>query len=445
MWKCLVFATLAVLAVLTAGIARGQMSSSSVDISSSVSRSKHPAIAVGPAGDIHVVWEGWMSGSWEVVYSGKEPGGDWTPPVDVSNTSGASNRPAIAVGEDGTLHVVWHDEASGAWDILYASRAPGGSWSATTNISNNDGWSFQPQIVVGEGGSLHVVWRDNTTGNWQILYASKPVDGPWSLPTPVWSSSGVSSFAALAVGEDGYLHLAWEVRTSDNSEILYATKPPGGSWSSPENVSGSVRNSRRPGLAVAGDGSPQVVWQGEAGGSLHLYHAARGPDGSWSSAADISEDVLSATRSAVVAARDGSLYAAWVGNGSGAGDILFAGRPPGGSWTPAVNISSSDGVSADPALALAPDGAAHVVWDDNTPGSNHIFYASPSTALAASPSTALAATPPPATATPLPQSEAEGSGGGLNRPLLILALAAAGGVVLAGGLLVVARRRWGSR
>jgi hypothetical protein len=437
MWKCLVFAALAFLTALTASIARGQVPSSPVDISSSVSESKYPAIAIGPGGAIHVVWEGWTSSSWEILYSGKDPGGVWTSPVNVSSTSGASDRPSIAVGEDGTLHVVWHDEASGAWDILYSSRAPGGSWSAATNISNNEEWSFHPEIVVGEGGTLHVVWRDNTSGKWQILYASKPVDGPWSPPTPVWSDGGGSSFAALAVGGDGYLHLAWAERTPDNSEILYATRPPGGSWTSPENVSGSVRNSRRPGLAVAEDGSPQMVWHGEDGGNLRLYHAARGQDGSWSSPADVSGDVFASTRSAVAVANGGTLYATWVGNGSGAGDILFASKPPDGSWTTAVNISSSDGVAGEPALAVGEDGAPHVVWHDNTPGSNHIFYASPSTAIAA--------TPPPATAGPLPQSEAGGSGGGLSRPLLILVLASAGGVVLAGGLVVAARRRWGSR
>jgi hypothetical protein len=437
MRKCLVLVTLAFLAMLTASIARGQVPSSPVDISSSVSESKHPAIAMGPGGDIHVVWEGWTSASWEILYSSKPVGGVWTSPVNISNTGGASNRPAIAVGEDGSLHVVWHDEASGAWDILYASRAPGGSWSAATNISNNAGWSFQPEIVVGGDGSLHVVWHDHTSGNRQILYASKPVDGPWSPPTQVWSNGGTSSFPALAVGEDGYLHLVWEERTPDNWEILYATRPPGGSWASPENVSGSVRKSRRPGLAVAGDGSPHVVWQGEAEGNLRLYYAARGQAGSWSSAADISEDVLTSTRSAIVVAKDGSLYAAWVGNGSGAGDILFAGKPPGGFWTPAVNISSSDGASGEPALAVGEDGSPHVVWHDNTPGSNHVFYASPSTALAA--------TPPPAPAQTLPQSEVGGSGGGLSRALLTLALAGAGGAVLAGGLLVVARRRLGSR
>jgi len=437
MRKCLVLATLAFLAALTVGIARGQVPSSPVDISSSVSESKHPAIAMGPDGDIHVVWEGWTSVSWEILYSGKRPGGVWSSPVNVSNTSGASNRPAIAVGEDGTLHVVWHDEAGGDWDILYSSRAPGGSWSPATNISNNAGWSFHPEIVVGGDGTLHVVWHDNTSKNWQILYVSKPVDGPWSLPTPVWSSGGRSWFAALAVGGEGYLHLVWEERTPDNWEVLYTSRPPGGSWASPENVSGTAGMSRRPALAVAGDGFPHVVWQDEAGGNLRLRYAARGQDGSWSSPVVVSDDVLASTRSAVVAATDGSLYATWVGNGSGGGDILFAAKPAGGSWTPAVNISSSDGASGEPALAVGDDGSPHVVWHDNTPGSDHVFYASPSTVLAA--------TPPPATAETPPKSEVGGSGGGLSWALLTLALAGAGGAVLAGGLLVVARRRRGSR
>jgi hypothetical protein len=384
-----------------------------------------------------VVWEGFTSANWEVLHTEMLPGGAWTPPVNISNTVGPSNRPGIAVGEDGVLHVVWHDEAGGDWDILYSTRAPDGAWSPPVNISNNAAWSFHPEIVAGGDGSLHVVWHENTSGSWQIFYAGKPVDGPWSRPAPVWSDGGRSQFAALAVGGEGYLHLVWEERTPGSCEILYATRPTGGFWAAPEAVFRSAGTCRLPALAVAGDGSPHVVWQGEAAGSLRLYYATRSRAGSWSSAAVVSEDVLSSTRSAVAVASDGSLHTAWVADGSGGGEILYAGKAPGGSWTPGVNISSNDGASAEPALGVGEDGSPHVVWHDKTPGSDHVFYASPSAVLAATPSPAAAETPP--------TSGTGGSGDGGSRGLLTLALAGAGAVALAGGLLVVARRRRGGR
>lgn len=437
MRKSLVLVTLTFVGVLSASIARGEVWSSPVDISSSVSPSKHPSIAKGPGGDIHVVWEGFASANWEILYSGKPTGGVWASPVNISNTGGASNRPAIAVGEEGSVHVAWHDEAAGDWDILYSSRSPDGSWLPAANVSNNVGWSFHPEIAVARDGSLHVVWHENTSGSWQILYATKPVDGPWSLPTPVWSSSEGSWFASLAVGREGFLHVAWEERAPGNWEILYSARPPGGSWLPPENVSRTDGNSRLSALTMARDGSAHVVWQDETGGSLRLHYATRGQAGSWSSAADISANILRSSRPAIAVAKDGTLYAAWVGDGSGSGEIFYAGKPPDGSWTPAVNISSNDGDSAEPALAVGEDGSRHVVWHDNTPRSNHIFYASLSTVPAA--------TPPPATARTLPKSGAGGSGDGVSRGLLTLALAGAGAVVLAGGLLVVARRRRGSQ
>lgn len=431
--KSLVLVTLVLLGVLGANTARSQTWSTPVDISSGITESKHPAIAIGPGGDVHVVWEAFTSPNWEILYSRKPVGGVWTSPVNVSNTSGASNRPAIAVGEDGSLHVVWHDAAAGDWDILCSTKSADGSWSPASNISNNAGWSFHPEIVVGGDGSLHVVWHDNTSGKWQILYASKPVDGSWSPPTPVWTEGGRSWFAALAIGGGGNLHLVWEERTPGNWEILYSAKPPGGSWLWPENVSRTNGESRLPALVVASDGSPRVVWQDETSGSPHLASAARVQAGSWSSAEDISEDIVRSSRPAIAAVRDGTLHVAWAGDRFGSTDILFATSPPGGSWSSAANVSHSVGVSDGLALGVGADGSTHTVWHDNTPGSNHIFYAGPSSATAAA--------PPFVTAPTLPEAGTGGSGGGVGQSTVMLAVGGAGSVILTATLVLLVRRR----
>ena len=79
-----------------------------------------------------------------------------------------STRPAIAVSGN-TVHVVWDDNTPGNFDILYR-RSTNGGVSFTEpikNLSSNTGISFQPAIAV-SGSNVHVVWEDETSGNSDI-------------------------------------------------------------------------------------------------------------------------------------------------------------------------------------------------------------------------------------------------------------------------------------
>jgi hypothetical protein len=83
-----------------------------------------------------------------------------------------ATRSAIAVARDGSLHVAWVGRGPGNGEILYTSKAPGGSWAPALDVSKNDGASGEPALAVGENGSPHVVWDDDTQGSHSVLYAS---------------------------------------------------------------------------------------------------------------------------------------------------------------------------------------------------------------------------------------------------------------------------------
>jgi len=88
------------------------------------------------------------------------------------------------------VHVVWYDETDGEWgtdtEIMYAKRTAAG-WSNVTIISDdstgwNDGSSEFPDIAIDGNGNLHVVWSDDTDGEWgtdkEIMYSSKSIETP---------------------------------------------------------------------------------------------------------------------------------------------------------------------------------------------------------------------------------------------------------------------------
>ncbi|HUY00008.1 MAG TPA: hypothetical protein VMV49_10675 [Candidatus Deferrimicrobium sp.] len=144
-----------------------------------------PAIAVAPNGDIHVVWEdtcsGPWSGDWDIFYA-KYSAGAWSNATVISDNgawwnTGNSYEPAIAVDASGTVHVVWKDETSTPFssptdtEILYINYTVATGWSNATVISDNGNWwntgnSEMPQIAVDSTGTIHVVWADETASMW---------------------------------------------------------------------------------------------------------------------------------------------------------------------------------------------------------------------------------------------------------------------------------------
>ncbi len=114
--------------------------------------------------------------------------------------TGGSSYPALAVGLNGELHAVWTDDTAGQWgsdyEVMYPKYSPASGWGNATVISDgyngvwwNTGSSGVPAIAVGSDGSVHVVWQDDTVGWWgtdqEIMYANYTDGQGWSNITVV--------------------------------------------------------------------------------------------------------------------------------------------------------------------------------------------------------------------------------------------------------------------
>lgn len=76
----------------------------------------------------------------------------------------------MPVQEGHFVHVAVQAESFGNEEILLASSANGGAFAEPINLSNNSGISECPSIAV-SGGSVFVVWEDRTVGNNEIFFA----------------------------------------------------------------------------------------------------------------------------------------------------------------------------------------------------------------------------------------------------------------------------------
>ena len=106
------------------------------------------------------------------------------------------------------------------------------------NVSNNVGISQDPSIAV-SGSIVHVVWRDNTPGNGEILYA-RSVDNGETFGTPINLSNSTNSSrlpSVVAIGETVYV--VWIEDTPDFYQVSYVKSTNNGdTFTSQVNVSG---------------------------------------------------------------------------------------------------------------------------------------------------------------------------------------------------------------
>ena len=89
----------------------------------------------------------------------KHPEENYLEPVNISNNSGRSENPSIAVDSKGTLHLVWNDDSPGNEEIFYAMKPEGDSWSEPVQVTYNMGASRFPCIVIDKNDKIHLVWQ----------------------------------------------------------------------------------------------------------------------------------------------------------------------------------------------------------------------------------------------------------------------------------------------
>jgi len=178
----------------------------------------YPVLAVDAHNTLHLAY------TWdyqEIYYRTRDAAGIWSAIVNVSNASGKSQDPHIAVGYDRVPHIVWHDARTGDWEYFYASTE-GGVWQAPVNLSNSpDTTDCYGAIAAGPDGSVHAVWQDYSS----IYYSRRAMGATWSLPAMLHTSSYLTKHAVVHVDSMADVHIAWQDKPLNAGwDVLYMTK-----------------------------------------------------------------------------------------------------------------------------------------------------------------------------------------------------------------------------
>jgi hypothetical protein len=259
-------------------------------------------VAITSAGDVAVAWRDARKGLSVAV---RPAGGRFGSPQRLSRSGRwVESLDLVAYSRD-RLVVVWGDgeccRVPANRRVWASTRGAGGQFSNPVALSepiNGVGSDLTPAVAVGEGGSLTVVWPADSElpAKGVIGAVIEVVDrlpgGGFGPPTRLSPPDVRGSEPRVASGPSGETVVLWSSSFCQsfpcNYELQAATRPPGGLFGAPELVAVPDQSGYLPrGLAagqvqIASDGTVVALW---SEGSLCMYcygadvKAARRPPG----------------------------------------------------------------------------------------------------------------------------------------------------------------------
>ena len=186
----------------------------------------------------------------------------------------------------------------------------------------------------------------------------------WIPPVPLPGTAD-AAFADAAAAPDGTVIAVWTRLEAGKPRVVASVRRPGGSFSTPEPVSGP--DARRPDIAIDAQGRATVVWQERVpqSGLSTIQQSTRAPGGDFSPPQRLSNNQEDSQFPVVAVNRAGITIVAWVrAKPNGAFfPVIEAAARPGNEFGPTKQLSPD--VAADmsePQVAVGEDGTGMVVW-----------------------------------------------------------------------------------
>jgi len=205
------------------------------------SSARYPAMVINPAGDRVVTWAQSTDNSWQIMaiqyndhYSLTEWSFEdaWLAPDGISDSSGDSWEPTVAMNSAEDYFVAWHDNTPSQSQI-YAKRHDGNDWqpagtgaASGQGLSQSAGFARYPAMAVDSNGRPVLAWMDTGSGRGQI-YVRRLEGEQWlELGAGSGSGNGISGSGAgvgqpsVATGA-GFICVTWfEVGQASQQIVL---------------------------------------------------------------------------------------------------------------------------------------------------------------------------------------------------------------------------------
>ena len=319
-----------------------------------------PRVVSDGSGNVVAVWRDLDDDTAAIRAAFRPRNGSFGPSEQISLPSVAAESPAVAMDRLGNAVAVWQESTTGRDSVVQAAIRPaGGTWSAPENLSDPTEPAFNADVSIADG-HMTAVWVARQ--NWQpvVRSSSRTMTDLWSRAETISGPIGQTYSPALALDDHGGAVAAWQWADGSNRLIQASVRSADGSWSEPELLSGPGRDASAPVVATDGAGDALVGWIRSNGIWTAAQTATRPAGGDWGPPRNLSRRGRNAGSIEVAMNRRGDAMISWV-----QGSALTASFRAAGSerWNRGAVTQSWYGMKAE--IALDEAGNATAVWIGN--------------------------------------------------------------------------------
>jgi hypothetical protein len=204
--------------------------SASMDVDGAAARDSYrPSLAYGPEGLLHIVYERQTANDpdeHEKVVHKSWDGSLWSGRTGLSTDLSFSRNPVVAVGPDSTIHVVWQDGENLGSDVFYCHN-DGAVWQLAEHIVTGGTEVSTPSVSVGGNGDAHVVWVDHRHGDAEIYFMTKDESG-WDDELRLTYAAGASLLPTVSANSSGKTCIIWTDLRHGNADLYFITRSESG-------------------------------------------------------------------------------------------------------------------------------------------------------------------------------------------------------------------------
>ena len=209
-------------------------------------------IAVAPDGTILTAWTEYHGALW--FSRSNDRGASFSKPFRVAGDDTLPARaPALAAGPNGDVYLAWTHGEDAAADIWIAKSEDGGrTFGKSKVVAATDDYSDAPRVAIGRDGTIHVVFGERSERTWRradIRYTRSSDRGdsfapPRVISAPQPDGARLAAFPSIELNDRGDLFATWELfrgpRSGAKGLAVAVSRDGGDTFSAPAIVPNSA-------------------------------------------------------------------------------------------------------------------------------------------------------------------------------------------------------------
>jgi hypothetical protein len=346
--------------------------------------------------NVYLVWQEYVNdkskeNNYDIYFKkSKDNGNTFSKPINLSNNTGFSEHPQIAISNNG-IFIVWADNAhSNNTEIMFTKSIDDGTeFSKVINLSNNSKNSNNVEISA-FNENVYVVWQDidqNNIKNSSITFKSSNDSGNTFNDTIELAANTNDAYPKVNSYQD-YVYIVWNSENNGSSKdiknngLFFITSSNKGKTF--ENITRIVHNNFGESQISVSKDEVVVAWGGLHSKNINDIYFVKSHDNGISFINPSTIQVIKSENNNysnkisnptnVEIAYDDRSYIVWQDVISKENqDIFLANIKNDFQSTKIVNLSNNTGISECPQIAIS-NNYIYVVWEDITPGNHEILF-----------------------------------------------------------------------